>query len=279
MKVSGFTIARNVIKYNYPVVESIQSILPLCDEFIVNVGRSEDDTLKVIRSIKDAKIRIIETQWDKSQKPDMLSYQTNVALKECKGDWAFYLQSDEVIHEADLPKLKRLMETNLDNKEVDVFRFKWFHFYGSYWRYRIDGGWFQKQDRIVRNDGSIESCTDAFTFCRKDGKDIRRKQTNCFIYHYGWVQPPELMRQRRVNAEDIGFVALTEKERTEAYEYGDLSRHPIYFGTHPVVMKELIGRHELSEKDIKEINRHWWWYPPKMFNIRYKSGRREGIKQ
>ena len=176
--------------------------------------------------------------------------------------------------EADLPKLKRLMEMNLRKTEVDVLRFKWFHFYGSYWRYRIDGGWFQKQDRIVRNDGTIESCTDAFTFCRKDGKDIRRQQTNCFIYHYGWVQSPELMRMRRVNAEDIGFVQLSEKERQEAYAYGDLGRYPIYFGTHPSVMKERIDHHQISQEDLKEINRQWWWYPPKIFNIRYKSGRR-----
>src|SRR5689334_11127246 len=106
MKVSGFTIVRNAVKLHYPVVESIKSILPICDEFIVNVGDSEDKTLDLIKSIGDPKIRIIQTIWDMKKGPTMLADQTNIALKECTGDWAFYLQTDEVIHERDLPRLK-----------------------------------------------------------------------------------------------------------------------------------------------------------------------------
>ena len=138
MKVSGFTIARNVIKFNYPILESIQSILPICDEFIVNVGDSEDDTLELIRSIKSDKIRIIQNDWDLSQGAEVLSFQTNLALKECKGDWAFYLQSDEVIHEDDFKHLRNVMNKHLNENDVDALRFRWLHFYGSYFRYRID---------------------------------------------------------------------------------------------------------------------------------------------
>jgi len=50
MKVSGFTFVRNAIRYDYPVVEAIQSILPLCTELVVAVGNSDDDTLQLIRS-------------------------------------------------------------------------------------------------------------------------------------------------------------------------------------------------------------------------------------
>ena len=98
MKVSGFTIARNAVKFNYPILESIRSILPICDEFIVNVGDSEDNTLDLIRSIDSDKIRIIQSVWDLSQKSEVLSRQTNLAIRACTGDCAFYLQSDEVIH-------------------------------------------------------------------------------------------------------------------------------------------------------------------------------------
>src|SRR5690242_18772989 len=140
MKISGFTIVRNAIKFHYPVLASIGSILPICDEFIVNVGDSQDGTLELIQSIQSPKIKIIQTVWDMKQGPTVLSEQTNIALKACTGDWAFYLQTDEVIHEEDLAKLKSSMEDNL-NKEVDALRFKWLHFYGSYWRYRIDSGW------------------------------------------------------------------------------------------------------------------------------------------
>ena len=274
MKISGFTIAKNVIKYNYPVLESIQSILPICDEFIVNVGDSQDGTLALIQSLNDPKIKIIRTQWDLAQKPDMLSYQTNLALKECTGDWAFYVQSDEVIHEADWPRLKKVMAESLDDPNVDALRFNWLHFYGSYYRYRIDSGWFQKQERIVRNNKTIRSCRDAFTFERVDGKPLGIKKTNCLLYHYGWVQPAHVMTQRRVNAENIGYVSLNEEERKKDYSYGDLNRFPVYFGTHPKVMKEKIKEHTLSQGDLKTIEQKYWCHPLRLVKARYKTGKR-----
>ncbi|MCA6415291.1 MAG: glycosyltransferase family 2 protein, partial [Cytophagales bacterium] len=66
MKVAGFTIVRNAVKYDYPIVEAITSVLPLCDEFIVAVGNSEDNTLDLILAINSPKIRIIHTIWDDS---------------------------------------------------------------------------------------------------------------------------------------------------------------------------------------------------------------------
>ena len=51
MKVSGFTFVRDAAKYDYPVVESIRSILPVADKFIVNIGQRNDGTLELIRSI------------------------------------------------------------------------------------------------------------------------------------------------------------------------------------------------------------------------------------
>ncbi len=34
MKVVGFTIIRNAVKYDYPVVEAITSVMPLCHKAI-----------------------------------------------------------------------------------------------------------------------------------------------------------------------------------------------------------------------------------------------------
>lgn len=273
MKISGFTIARNAIKFNYPIVESIRSILPICDEFIVNVGDSEDDTLKLIQSIGDPKIRIIHTPWDFSQGKEVLSHQTNVALKECRGDWAFYLQSDEAVHEMDYPRLRKAMEENL-NQDIDVLRFGWFHFYGSYFRYRIDKGWYQKQDRIVRNNGKMESYGDAWGFRRKDGAELKRVSTGAYIYHYGWVHSEDKMAQRIVNAQKIGFASGYDEKIKGQYAYGDLNRFPIYFATHPRVMEKRIANHRLSQEDLKKINAQFWWYPPQFLKFRYKTGRR-----
>jgi len=277
MLVSGFTIARNAVKFNYPILESIKSILPVVDEFVVNVGDSEDNTLALIKSLNSPKVRIIQNAWDMKQGKEVLSHQTNLALAECKGTWAFYLQSDEVIHEADLPRLRKLMRRYAADPDVEAFRFAWMHFYGSYYRYRVDSGWFQKQDRIIRNNGQIVSIGDAYGFERKDGRPLKRKNSGCPLYHYGWVQPQDVMTQRRVNAEQIGFTALKEQERREDYSYGDLNRFPPYFGTHPAVMHERVREHALSREDLGDINRRYWWHPVRFLKLRYKTGKR--IKQ
>ncbi|MDP8211897.1 MAG: glycosyltransferase family 2 protein [Candidatus Zapsychrus exili] len=273
MKISGFTIARNIVKYNYPVVESIKSILPICNEFIVNVGDSEDNTLDIIKSIDSNKIRIVENEWDMSMGSNVLSYQTNLALEECSGDWAFYVQGDEVIHEYDLLVLKKIMTHEFKYDNIDAIRFRWLHFYGSHFRYRIDKGWYQKQDRIIRNNGEIESIGDAYGFARKDGGDLKRRKTNCFVYHYGWVQPQDVMSKRRNNADKIGFVLLSEKQ-TDKYSYGDLDRFPVYFGTHPKVMEEKIKTHFLSQQDYDSIQKKYWWNPLNILKVRYKTGKR-----
>jgi hypothetical protein len=273
MKISGFTIVRNAVKFNYPVVPAIRSILPICDEFIVNVGDSQDGTLDLIRSIDSPKIRIIQSQWDMGQGSQVLSQQTNLALKECKGDWAFYLQSDEVIHEADLNKLKSWMRYYLNQKNVDALRFKWFHFFGSFWRYRIDFGWYQKQDRIIRNNREIESYGDAFGFRRIDGKPLRTRWSRCYLYHYGWVNSNEAMQKRCDNAQEIGFM---DKSKNNSFTggYGDLNRFPVYLGTHPAVMNGLIQNHHLSQEDFQTIRRQLWWNPCLWLRLRYKTGRR-----
>ncbi|MDE2028300.1 MAG: hypothetical protein KGJ11_07140, partial [Candidatus Omnitrophica bacterium] len=258
---------------NYPVVASIRSILPICDEFIVNVGDSEDGTLDLIRSIGSPKIRIIQNRWDMGRGSQVLSEQTNLALKECRGDWAFYLQGDEVIHEQDLNKLKFWMRYYLDRQEVDALRFKWLHFYGSFWRYRIDAGWYQKQERIIRNNGQIESCGDAFSFRRVDGGKLRVRPVFCFLYHYGWVNSSEDMRRRCANAAEIGFM---DKDKNNSLDggYGDLGRFPSYFGTHPSVMHEAVQGHRLSQEDFGHIRRDSWWNPFFWMRLRHKTGQR-----
>ena len=276
MKISGFSIARNALKFRYPILESIRSILPLCDEFVINVGDSEDETLSLIQSLQDPKIRVLPTRWDMSMGKEVLSYQTNFALKECRGDWAFYLQSDEIIHQEDLRKLAACMKKYRHDESVDALRFGWLHFYGSYFRYRVDHGWFQKQDRIIRNDGSVESDGDAWGFKRKDGRPLRRKNTGCLLYHYGWVHDPLTMTQRRVNAEQIGFTKIdNDQERSQGYSYGDLKRFPVYFGSHPSVMAERVGSHLLSRTDLEQISRWYWYHPARILRLRYKTFRRE----
>jgi len=277
MKISGFTIARNIVKYNYPAIEAIFSILPVCDEFIINVGESEDETLQLLKTIPSSKIKIINRKWDDSLGKEMLSAETNFALSQCRGDWAFYLQIDEVVHERDLQRLKKYMLKYFNHNDVDGFRLRWLHFYGSFYRYRIDAPWFQKQTRIIRNNGTVESYEDAWGFKRKDNAPLRVIKTPCFIYHYGWVNRSEVMSLRRKNAENLGYANLNDNEKKSEYSFGNFNRFPVYFGTHPQVMNEIVKTHPQSIEDKKYINKRYFWSPFLWSRLRYKTFKR--VKQ
>ena len=271
MKISGFTIARNAIKHKYPIKESILSILPICDEFIVNLGDSEDKTRELIESINSPKIRIFPYKWDLSLSDRVLARETDNALKKCKGDWAFYLQSDEVIHQNDLPILYRYMKKYLDNKKIDGFKLRWFHFYESFYRYRIDQGWFQKQVRIIRNNGTMQSLGDAWGFEKKDKSPLSVIKTKCFVYHYGWVSHTCTVADRIKKDADL---APAQDTLTGSRQNRDTNRMPAYFGTHPSVMNDIITNHKTSRKDFSLIKKKNFWNPLLWFRIRYKTGKR-----
>jgi len=275
MKISGATIVRNAIKFRYPVVEAILSVLPICDEYIVNVGDSTDGTLELVKSIKDPRIKIFKRVWDMSIGQDVLSVETDFAVSQCTGDWVFYNQTDELIHEDDLIRIKEYMKRYLNDPKVGAFQFRWIHFYGSFYRYRIDGGWFQKQVRVIKNNGKYVSHDGAWGFRCKDGTSLKGLKAPFFIYHYGWVHDPQTMAEKRKNAHAIGFFAeLDEKEKKPEYDYGDLSRFPVYFGTHPSVMGHLIKKHAVSQQDWQKIIARFWWNPLLWFRVRYKTWRR-----
>jgi len=245
MRVSGFSIVRNGIKYFYPFIEAIKSILPLCNEFILNVGNSDDGTLDAVLGLKEQKLKIIESKWDMSLRKggEVLSIETNKALKECTGDWCFYIQADEVLHEKYYPVVKAAMENNLNKKSVEGLKFKYRHFYGNYDyyqdNYRI---WYIAETRIIRRSDNIVSWGDAMNFKHRDGTFLNVVPINAEIYHYGWVKPPDRMALKRI---DFNKLYFTDKEievfadvPQEGYtQFGHLKR---YTDTHPTVMLERV---------------------------------------
>src|SRR5947209_16338051 len=157
MKVSGFTFLRNAQKLGYPFAESIRSILPIVDEFIIALGPSDDGTEQGIRQIGDPKIRIIHTQWNERIRNDLkvkgfvYGQQKSIALFNCTGDWAFYLEGDEVIHENDLSQIRLSMEKHLNDEAVEALIFDYIHFYGNKNTYAWSPGWYRTAPRILRN--------------------------------------------------------------------------------------------------------------------------------
>ncbi len=246
MKVSGFTFIRNAIKYDYPIVESIQSILPLCDEVVVAVGKSEDDTLELMKAIESSKIKIIETEWDLSlrQGGQVLAVETNKALAAVSSDsdWCFYIQGDEVVHEKYYPAIKAAMIKFKEVKKVEGLLFKYLHFYGSYDFIGDSRKWYRNEIRIIKNLKNIQSYKDAQGF-RMNGEKLKVKEIDAFIYHYGWVKPPEKQSEKIKNflSHWHSDAYIDKNKPNESFDYSQIDSLKPFTETHPLVMQKRIS--------------------------------------
>lgn len=249
MKVSGFSFVKNALIYDYPVVEAIRSILPICDEVVVAVGKSDDETLELIRSI-DQKVRIIETEWDESLREGgrVLAEETDKAFKAISGDsdWAFYIQGDEVIHEKYLDTIKEAMINYKDHDKVDGLLFNYAHFYGSYDYLGASASWYANEIRVIKNDPSIYSYKDAQGFRKGDNEKLRVVPIDAFVYHYGWVKDPKAMQRKQENFNKYWHDDNWIDEnviKAEAFDYeGHVRELKKFEGTHPKVMLDRIER-------------------------------------
>lgn len=248
MYVSGFTFIRNAVRFDYPVVEAIRSILPLCDEVVVAVGHSEDETRSLIANIGSDKIRIIDTVWDDSLREGgrVLAEETNKALRAVseKADWCFYIQGDEVVHERDHSAIRDAMLDWKDDARVEGMLFRYLHFYGSYDFVGDSTRWYRNEVRIVRRDPAIVSFRDAQGF-RKNGRPLNVKPVDAVIHHYGWVKPPE-----KQQAKQRSFHALWHPDdrvnqrvgEAGSFDYSSIDSLARFTGTHPAVIQERIRR-------------------------------------
>ena len=269
MKVCGFSFIRNAIKYDYPIVEAIQSILPICDEFIVAVGSSDDDTLGLIQNISAEKIKIVETTWDDTQRKDgkVLAIETNKAFKNIPkdADWCFYIQGDEVIHEKYLPAIKKGMEKHQENKLVDGLLFKYLHFYGSYDYVGDSSQWYNHEIRVVKNNPKIYSYKDAQGFRKNDNEKLDVVEIDAFVYHYGWVKDPKSMQEKQLNFNKFWHDDKWIEEKVEMVSEYEYEKHVSllkkFEDNHPKVMQERINKinwkfeHDISlnKKSLKDL--------------------------
>ncbi|MFH1051371.1 MAG: glycosyltransferase [bacterium] len=253
MIISGFTFVRNAIVFGYPVLESIESLLPLCDELIIAAGKSDDNTIEVLNSINNQKIKIIETEWDPNLKKNGLVYsqQTNLALENCKGDWCIYLQADEVLHEKDQNlTLEKIIYADT-KKSVDALLFRYKHFYGSYDYAGVGRQWYRREIRAFRNTGKIVSWGDAQGFRKISGKDyklLKAIQTEAEIYHYGWVRQPKTQYKKiRISHNYYKENVNRKIEDEEELDFGYSSAYELerFTGEHPSVMKNKIEKDKI----------------------------------
>jgi len=243
MKVSAFTFIKNGQILGYPFIESIQSILPIVDEFVVNVGESEDETLSLIQSIPSQKIRIIKSKWNDTMQEYGYVYgqQKMVAQFNCTGDWAFYIEGDEVYHENELEQIKKSMLLYLNDPNVEALAFNYYHFYGNANSYLDSPGWYRSEVRIIKN--SVRSYAPDGLFwlvlnSNKQGRYPRAKLTGAYCYHYGWVRSEEQMNLKSIKVQKYWGRDSVNVD----YSQMDKSIIKEFKGTHPKIINKWLPK-------------------------------------
>lgn len=272
MKVTGFSFIKNALIYDYPILEAIRSVLPLCDDFVIAVGKSEDNTLQHIQSINSPKITILETIWndDIRKGGEVLALETNKAFQaiEDNSDWCIYIQGDEVMHEEDYPIISSAMHYYKDDPKVEGLLFDYLHFYGSYDYVATSSKWYKKEIRIIKNLKNIYSYRDAQGFRIGNNQKLKVANIPARIHHYGWVKSPKTMQKKQKTFQKLWhpdneihrFVADVED-----YDFSKIDILEKFQGTHPMVMEERI--HNLNwtfdvdirknKINIKDIFKYW----------------------
>lgn len=254
MMISGFSFVRNGFDYGVPFIESIKSILPICDEFVIVVGDSTDGTREAIQAIGFPKIKIVDTVWDMNLRKDgkVFAQQTNIALDHVSGDWLFHLQADEVIHENSLDKIVSILAENKDNPKVEGFILPFFHFWGGYNYIRTSRRMHKYEVRIVRNNIGVRSYRDSQSFRKysskeayeagtEKGEKLRVKTLNDTpIYHYSFVRPPQNVKKKVQDFLSFYNGGETVQVNNVDTILQDIDRLEEFTSPHPSLMQEKV---------------------------------------
>jgi hypothetical protein len=247
--VSGFTIVRNAVKLDFPLEASLRSILPICDEVVVNVGRSDDATLELVRAIGDPKIRILETEWDFSRKSQMLADETQRAMRACRHPWGVYIQADEVLHERGAAALHAAIQRHDAESDVEGLLVRYVHFYGDMDTIAVNRRWYRREVRAVRLTpaADVRSFRDAQGFrVGPELRKIRARLTEAEMFHYGWARPAQALHAKREASNTIWGREPNARAPLLPWFPG---LRP-FRGTHPAVAREWVDvrRHDADRR-------------------------------
>jgi len=258
VKVSGFTIVRNALKLDFPVEASIRSILPICDEVVVNVGRSEDETLDLVRSISNPKIRILETEWDMSRRNSVLGLETHRAMQACQHSWGVYIQADEVLHERGAEELAAAIQRYHSDRDVQGLLVHYVHFYGGFDTIATHRRWYRREVRAVRLEPALEihpyQGAQGFRV-GPDHRKIRARLTGAEMFHYGWARPSRALRQKR----ELGRTMYPWRNADESRPLLDwIPGIRRFTGSHPMVARDWIEARRHDPERVIAPRRFRW---------------------
>ncbi len=256
-KISGFTIVRNAQILDYPFQEAVRSVLPLCEEFIINCGDSADQTLELCRELEaesDGKVKIVQSIWDHQDQKGgwQLKDQTDTTMAFCKEKWCFYIQADEAIHESDHEKILKAIDLANIRADVDGILFDYMHFYGSYDYIIRARNWYRHEVRVFKNHRGISAFQDAQGF-RKEGARLSVIRSGAKIFHYGYVRDTDSMMRKSSELSQWWGEQPKKDPRQLSFKRRVGMRR--FTESHPAVMQERVRA--ARPVDVKTWRRAW----------------------
>jgi len=240
---SGFTLVRNAVKLDFSIVPAIRSLLEVCDEVVVNVGKSEDETRDLVASVQDPRVRILDTEWDFTKKNIMLSIETQRAMDACRGSWGIYIQADEVLHERGAHILKEKVAEWDGDQRVEGLLVKYLHFYGGFDQIATSRRWYRREVRCIRLGKDIRPYQGAQGFrVGPDYRKIQARVTDAEMFHYGWARPAKAIKEKLEISKTIYPWGGNRFDKEQAR--GFLEWIPLlkpFTGTHPAAAREWIA--------------------------------------
>ena len=259
LKVSGFTIVRNAVLLDFPVEASIRSILPICDEVVVNVGKSEDQTLDLVRSIDDPKIRILQTEWDMTIKNKVLGDETLRAMRACRHRWGVYIQADEVLHETGADALARAIRQHDADPRVEGLLVKYRHFYGDLDTVGTHRRWYRREVRAIRLDPALDirpyQGAQGFRVGPEHRK-IRARLTEAEMFHYGWARPARALRSK-IEVSRVLYPWVKQPDAAQPLLPWTPGLRP-FTGSHPAAARDWVAARRHDPDRVIERRRFRW---------------------
>ena len=263
MKISGFTFIKNGITLGYPIKESIETIAPLCDEVIINVGfddphlEQDDGTYQLLTShFTDKKFIFLKSFWNPQLKAGglILSEQTNIALKKCRGDFCIYIQGDEAIHEDDHKAIRQGIAEMERDESIDGLLFNYLHFYGNVNIIKETRNTYRREIRVIRNHRNIKSWLDAQGFRHQDNSKLKVIPIQSRIFHYGWARNSFIMDKK---VKSFGKLYHGEAHQEKAhFSYKRIWGLKKFTGTHPQLLGNWINNHR-NDVELLQMKRDY----------------------
>ena len=256
MKISFFSFIRDGVRLGYPFEESIRSALALCDEFVIAVGESADGTLARLQALNEPKLRILPTTWNENVRTHGFVYghQKMIAQYCCTGDWAFYLEGDEVLHEDDIGPLRAVMENYQGDADVEALAFDYCHFWGNPDTLRTTPGMYRKATRAIKNNLRVYAPDGLYWAVIREKNLLGRRNkrrtryprtadTGIRIYHYGNVRAEHYLATKAETVNQYWGRNIWHS----SYANIDPTTVEPFTGTHPAVIRQWLEQHASHE--------------------------------